>query len=255
MEKAAGTPRTKLDTHAKAYLKALGLSKQAIKSYELLLVNGPLSARQAANYSKSFASAEYRLFYELEKRQLVIKLPGRPRRFEALAINDGLQASMVNHEEQLKQLLYFSDNATSDPLSIIVGRQKVYDLYAVYAKKAQRQICVYSIGIAYSSELAKTQAAAVKRGVSIRHVVQEVKAANYYVISRWLKLGIALRTLKRPRGYHLTIIDDSCAIVTFSNPKDTEQRLSMLTTDKNTISIFQSQFEDIWDSAKVLKNL
>ncbi len=237
-----------------AYLKTIGLSKDAIRLYESSLKLGPLSAREAAEQSTAFPSAEYRLFYELEKRVLVRRLPGWPRRFEALALSDGLQASMVNQEQQLKQLLNHTDLEGSDQASILMGRQKVYEVYAQYARKAQTQICIYAIGIAYTPELAKTQAGAVKRGVVIRHVVQEVKTANYYVISRWLKLGIALRMLKRPRGYHLTIIDNTCAIVTFSNPDDTEKRVSLFTTDKNIIAIFQAQFEAIWQAAKTINN-
>ncbi len=239
-----------LDDEQKAYLKRIGMSKEAVRLYNMLLVLGPLSAQDAATHTLDFPSAEYRLFYDLEEKGLVRRLPGRPRRFEALPTIDGLQTSYVQQEKELQALLTNTLGGADELASIIIGRQKVYEAYITYAKKAQKDICIYAIGVAYSKELAKTQADAVKRGVRIRHIVQEVKAGNYYVVSRWLKLGIALRTLKRPRGYHVTIIDNSHAIVTFSDPQDTERRVSMLTTDKNTIAIFQSQFESLWSAAK-----
>lgn len=235
-----------------SYLKKIGLSKAAIRLYADLLQAGGLSAQEAAALHGSFASAQYRLFYELERRELVRCLAGRPKRFEALPVGDGLQASLVKQEKTLEQLITGRLGSDTETMHILVGRQEVYDAYMYYARQAKKQICLYAIGIAYSKELAATQKAVVKRGVLIRHVVQEVKAANYYVISRWLKLGIELRTLKRPRGYHLTIIDDSCAIVTFSNPRNTDQRMSLLTTNPDIIAILQTQFEPIWRAARVI---
>lgn len=277
MAKCDNATGDRLKAGDRVYLKSIGLSREGIRLYELLLRQGVLTAREAGELSGALAAGEYRLLYELEERGLVRRLPGRPRRFAALALSDGLQASLAHQEQRLKSLLDQTAGGlrggtkggnngaqpgadrvaealeTGGQAHILVGRQKVYEIYAQYARQAKKQICIYAIGIAYTLELAKVQAGAVKRGVEIRHVVQEVKAANYYVISRWLQLGIALRTLKRPRGYHLTIVDDVCAIVTFSDPADTEQRVSLLTTDPNTIAILQAQFEPIWAAARPLK--
>ena len=232
------------------YLRQIGLSKHAVELYELLLERGPLSAQEAAVNTEAFASAQYRLFYELESRELVRRLSGRPLRFEALPLSDGLQASLLNQERQLESLVNHA--ASDDVASLLIGRQKVYDTYMRLAANATQQICIYAIGIAYSEDLARTQTNAVARGVAIRHVVQEVKPSNYYVIDRWLRLGVQLRTLKRPRGYHLTIIDGTSAIVTFSNPSNTEERVSLLTHNPNIISLFQAQFESVWRHAKAV---
>lgn len=243
---------SKLNVSEKLYLKKIGLTQKAIELYQKLLAEGPLTAREAAVFSSAFPSAEYRLFYDLEKRELVRRLSGRPLRFEALKISDGLQASLASQHNQLKQLVE-AEETGKDVANIIIGRQKVYDTYIKNAQKAQSQINIYSIGIAYNKGIEETQKAAVERGVSIKHVVQEMKPSNYFVIRRWLKYGVNLRVLERPRGYHLSIIDDACAIVTFSDPNDTEHRVSMITNDKNIISIFQSQFSVIWQTAQIPK--
>lgn len=244
-----------LSNHQKEYLKKIHISKEGVRLYNILLNLGPLSAQEAALHTKNFPSAEYRLFYELEKVGLVLRTPGRPLRFDALNIGDGLQTSYVRQEKEMQSLLSETLEDSGKLANIIIGRQKVYETYISYAKNAQKSICIYAIGIAYSKELAKTQADAIKRGVSVRHIVQEVKISNYFVVSRWLKLGVTLRTLKQPRGYHLTIVDDSCAIVTFSDSKDTEKRVSMVTNDKNVVAIFQNQFESLWSTAKVYRKL
>jgi sugar-specific transcriptional regulator TrmB len=240
--------RSQLRQKDKSYLKKIGLSKNAVRLYETALVHGPLSAKEAVSYTGSLQEAEYRLFYKLEDRQLVRRITGWPRRFEALPLHDGLQASLVQQEKQLEALV--SKISLSQTANIILGRQELYRVYNTYARKAESQVSIYAIGIAYSEELAKTQAIAVKRGVNIRHVVQQVKPSNFYIIDRWQKLGIQIRQLKRSRGYHLTIIDHSYAIVTFSDPKNTDQRVSLMTSEPHIIAIFQAQFESIWRHAK-----
>lgn len=233
------------------YLKKIGLSRDAIQLYQAVLTSGPLSAKDASARTGKLAEAEYRLFYELESKRLVTRIEGWPRRFKALPLGDGLQASLLNEEKELEKMVSRLPNLNS--ASVVIGRQEVYRIYSRYARKAKKQICIYAIGIAYTNELAKAQAGAAKRGVSIRHVVQEVKSSNFFVIDRWLRLGVKMRILKRPRGYHLVIIDGGCAIVTFSNPKDTDQRVSLITTEPYVVSIFQSQFESIWKNARPIE--
>lgn len=248
---AAQTAQARLRDKDKAYLKKIGLSKEAVRLYEVTLMHGPLSAKKAGEHTGSLQEAEYRLFYELEDRRLVRRIEGWPRRFEALPLSDGLQASLAQEEKQLEALV--AKAPLDGAANIIIGRQEVYRAYSRHARRAKKQICIYAIGIAYTEELAKTQAAARKRGVAIRHVVQEVKPSNFYVIDRWQKLGVQMKALKRPRGYHVTIIDDTHAIVTFSDPQDTDHRVSLLTGDPHIIAIFQSQFESIWRHARVIE--
>jgi sugar-specific transcriptional regulator TrmB len=240
-----------LKSKEKAYLKKIGLSKAAISVYESVLNHGPLSAKDASMHTGSLQEAEYRLFYELENKKLVARIEGWPRRFKALPLNQALQASVLQEEKELKKLM--GEIAETDSASLVIGRQEIYRLYSRYARKAKEHIDIYAIGIAYTDELAKVQAGAAKRGVTIRHVVQEVKPSNFYIIDRWLKLGIRMRLLKRTRGYHLVVIDNDYAIVTFSDPVDTDQRVSLVTTQPHVVAIFQSQFESIWRHARTIK--
>lgn len=232
------------------YLKRIGLSKSAIRLYDLSLLLGPISAQDAATHTFEFPSSEYRLLYLLQSKNLLRRLPGRPRKFQALPVLDGLQASLASEERELTNLIKHDTSKNDGSAAILIGREKLYSTYINYANKAQKQICIYAIGIAYSKALAKTQTNAIKRGIYIRHVVQEVKPQNYHAIDKWVKAGVDLRILKKERGYHLTIIDDICAIVTFSDSQDTEKRISMQTNNPAIICIFQTQFEEIWQAAK-----
>lgn len=246
--KLASSP---LPEDAKQYLHRIGLSFSAIALYELLLRNGRLSAQDAAEYNNDFASAQYRLFYDLESRQLVRRIAGRPLRFEALPLRLGLASSFQDNNRELEYLIrgsLKSDNL-SQPFQLIMGRRDLYAAYVRYADKAKHEIWLYSIGIAFSDKLEATQRSAIKRGVSIRHVIQQRKLSNQHVVAKWLRAGVRLRYLKQPRGFHFFIIDSSIVCLTFSDPNDTDKRLSIITSDGSAIELFRGQFRDIWDKA------
>ncbi len=230
------------------YLREVGLSKEAIRLYELLIQKGKLTAQEAANFTGDHPSAEYRLFYFLEDRELVRRISGRPRSFEALPLKDGLQASFVDQQHELGSLLKLAINRipTLEQATVVVGRQALYDMYVTLAPHAKHEICIYSIGIAYSNDLAQVQGDVIKRGVRVRHVVQQQKASNYYVIKKWLRLGAKVRYLAMPRGYHLTIIDTTHALVTFSDPFDTESRVTLISSNQSVVDIFIAQFNELW---------
>ncbi len=109
------------------YLRRIGLSKTAITLYELLLQNDSLTAQEAAGHMHAFAAAQYRLFYELEQKGLVRQLPGRPRRFRALDMHNGLQASLAKEEKQLETLVVGDAHLADDQATILVGRQAAYE--------------------------------------------------------------------------------------------------------------------------------
>lgn len=242
----------KLSREEQEYLRRIGLSIEAVHLYELLQQKGRLTAQSAASYTYDFPSAEYRLFYDLEKHRLVRRLPGRPRAFEALPMPIGLKLSLQTTENNLHKLIHGVIKQTNavDHLEIIIGRQALYDAYLVLADKAQHEIWLYSIGIAFSEKLESIQRNAVKRGVSIKHVVQQHKISNQHVISKWQRVGVSLRYLKQPRGFHFFVIDQSKVCITFSSPEDTENRLSILTDNEAAVELFCAQFQNIWKSAK-----
>lgn len=248
---------TRLSVDQRVYLRRIGLSIGAVKLYDYLLSAGRLTAQDASRLTQDFPSAHYRLFYELESHKLVRKIQGRPVAFAALPLQLGFKFSFQNNMRELHHLSGIPDkNNKSNPeadTEIIVGRQSLYDAYERLANKAKHEICLFSIGIAYSVRLEKTQRSAIKRGISIKHVVQQRKLSNQHVIAKWLRIGVKLRHLKTQRGFHFFVIDRTNVCITFSEPEDTENRLSVITNNKSATELFVSQFHDIWQRANVIE--
>lgn len=238
-----------LDPGQVEYLKRIHLSNDAIELYDLLLQKGQLTAQDAATFTGHFPSAHYRLFYALQNQNLVRKKLTKPKTFIPLPLEEGLPASLAQTEKKLKQLIKQSATKGGD-VRIILGRQDLYEAYTELAAKAKYEIWVYSIGIAFSDSLEQTQRAAISRGVSIHHIIQQKKLSNRLVISKWLRAGVRLKFLERPRGFHFFIVDEQTVCVTFSDAEDTENRFSIMTKNPAAVEIFTSQFSEIWQEAK-----
>jgi sugar-specific transcriptional regulator TrmB len=205
------------------------------------------SSNREASLRSSFPSAEYRLFYALEHRGLVRRTHQCPITYEPLPLQTGLQASFTLNESTLKRLI--GGHSSQESTELLIGRQAQYDKYMQLADKAKHEIWIYAIGIAYSEDLEAVQRRAVKRGVSIHHVVQQVQVSNYHVVHKWQRLGVRLKHLPSERGYHVSIFDDSTVMMTFSDPLDTDNRISLISTTPQIVQLFRSQFRSIWNEA------
>ena len=239
---------TKLDK--REFLRSLGLSKDAIEVYELLLDrDSAMTAQNIAECLMIFPSAVYRLFYELEGIGLLTREARRPRSYKALLPEIGFSRAAENRRLQLeKQLSSLSLAAPTQtvPAELVIGREALYSRYEIEAVKAVSTIDVHSIGIAYSKSLHDTQRQAIQCGVRIRHIVQEFNPSNFHVINSWKELGVDIRLLKSARGFHMMVFDQSKVIVSFSNPLDTRDRISIVTENATAVNLFRSYFQALW---------
>lgn len=245
----------KLSSSEFEYLRRVGLSFDAIDVYELLLSSPQLTAHEISLKLNLFSTAVYRLCYELEGAKLITINRVRPRRFVAVNKQTGLNASFENEKQVLENLIKGNVSKPSDDIAdLIIGRQAVYDAYINHAASARNTIRVYSIGIAYSEDLEKTQASARRRGVAIHHIVQQKNLRNQHVIVKWQRLGVRMKYAPAGRGVHFYLIDEKIVCVTFSDPEETENRLSFVTNNVAAIQLFSSQFETLWREAKEISN-
>lgn len=235
----------------KDFLQKIGLSTQQVAIYEILLkCNIPLKVNQIASMLGVFPHALYRQLADLESRGFIV-VSGRPKKVHAIPKTVALPVVYKAYVAELARLVdqYESVKKESEIQTILIGRRPVYDYYIAEAYTASRSIDIYSIGIAYSDELYLAQKHASERGVAIRHVLQELKPENYYIAHKWAELGVSLKILKKSRGYHLFVIDRKLAVITFSNDKDTEQRVSIVVKG-SVVDTFSDQFEQIWQKAR-----
>lgn len=240
-----------LTVNERDLLRKVGLSKRTLSLYEHLLEHESLTAKKAAVLSNEFPAAEYRLFEQLEKLGLIVRSNGRPAVFTALPKKVGLKAAYLQFRSGLELLIVrIGGGAGEHHTEIIVGRRALYKRYIELAEQSKHEICIYAIGIAFSKELVSSQESALARGVRIRHVLQQVKPSNFHVAYKWQRLGVRLRHAPSERGFHMMLFDGKTALISFSNPNNTDDRLSLLTNNPAALRLFEADFRHIWANAR-----
>jgi sugar-specific transcriptional regulator TrmB len=232
-------------------LDRLGLSKRAIVLYEHLLRQDSLTAKQAAIIMKELPSAEYRLFRQLEQLGLIRRSTARPVVFTAISKEIGLRAAYLRFRFDLEKLVEKAAAGENEyHLEVMIGRQALYQKYIELAGQSRQEICIYAIGIAYSKELERSQQLALKRGVRIRHILQQIKPSNFHVTHKWQRLGVQLRYAQSERGFHFMLFDAEVALISFSDPENTDDRLSIVTNNPAAVRLFETDFQHIWSNAR-----
>ncbi len=232
----------------RGFLRELGLSKNAIEVYERTLQNGPTTASAVADDVVRYPSAQYRLFYALEEFGLVFRKSGRPRAWLAIEPERAFQHALA-HKKSLIEERYAQTQGleiSASNTDVLYGKDALYSAYIRYAEQALSTIDVFAIGVAYSKDLMTTQRKVLARGVRVRHVVQEIMLRNLHIVRTWQRLGVDVRHLPSKRGLHLMIFDESIVIVSFSDPIDTENRLSLVLTNPAQVKMFVAMFQGIW---------
>lgn len=247
----------KFSSTEELFFKELGLSDHEIQVYQVLAAKKTRghTAQNVASVLTVYPNAVYRIFRRLESFGLARLAQRRPLAYQVTDKVQSYVAAATQKKSSLDVLLgqVAPHGDAKNGVRIIVGRQALYNRYVELAQRAKTEICVFAIGIAYSEELRAVQKNAIKQGVRIRHIVQKLQPSNYSIIHKWQGLGVGVRYFEQKHGYHLTIIDQNIALVTFSSPEDTEDRLSIEVSHSSAVQLFQSQFEILWVSSKDIK--
>ena len=236
------------------FLDTIGVTQDEKSVYDLLLYgNKPFTAQNIASSIAIFPSACYRLFYSLENLGAIKQVGVRPKSYIAIKPKFAFPIMAELKREAISasvNTLKFNDTPASSSVEILIGRQALYERYCIEVSKSSHIISAHSIGIAYSDEMYNVMRLALKRGVVIRYAFQQYKSENFHILKKWKDMGVNLRHYKSERGFHLMLFDNEKVLLSFSNPNNTEDRISIFTTDKTAIAVFKSYFEGVWLNAR-----
>lgn len=240
------------------YRQTLGLTALEAEVYEMLLLVGSLPADQIAIGLDCSRHAVYRIVNDLVKHRFAVIRKGWPRIYEAVPLSVALyQVEQTNRAEQATlqaTMLGAALQSSSTPeIGLLSGRQALYDRYVVEAQKAETEILVFAIGIAYSAILQDVQEEVCRKGVEVRHIVQRYTRENYHIIKKWQRLGVKMRHHPAPLGFHLMVFDGQTVILSLSNPQDTEQRTSMVLHNPVAAVAMRDYFFSVWATSGVIR--
>jgi sugar-specific transcriptional regulator TrmB len=241
------------------YQKDLGLTPHEAAMYEYLLDHGARAALEIAEQLDCLPNAVYRLGRALQEYGFVVVIKRRPIKYQAVPLRAAVERVRERQTRQedamysaLLNVASLKREGSKYEVETVIGRQALYERYIEESARAKQEILIFAIGIAYSEQLKASQAAALERGVHIRHIIQKKDPDNYHVIHTWRRMGVKLRHYPAPAGFHLMIFDAERVILTLSNPTETDERISLVVRHPVAAGTLRDYFFTIWAKSRLL---
>jgi sugar-specific transcriptional regulator TrmB len=239
------------------YRKQLTITTQELQLYDAIMHLGVPNAREIAQYMGIKTQAVYRLATTLEERQFITVQRQRPQLFRAVPLVTVLATTRQQTlDTQAAMQAIITQTLTrqhdTQTIDIIHGRAALYDRYILEAQQAQYEIVVFSIGIAYNDRLYTVQSEARQRGVEIRHIVQQYTKSNYHIIKKWQRLGVKMRLYETAVGFHVMVFDGKTLLLSFSDPNDTDNRVSMVIHNTAAVNALREYYFTVWSQASLI---
>jgi len=255
-------------------LAAYDLTKTQAKIYITLTALGVASASEIANLSKIRREEVYRVLPTLEKRGLVIRKLGTPRRFSAIPPENGIDQLIRTkldimkeeidslREKQSRLILKLKAvrlpvQQESQSIEVIPNKNSTLMRLIEMTQNAKHQIDVVTsleeLKMAHINR-SKTLTERLIKIVKIRAITETQKldtlTKNYIKTSKAFNNPIELRQVQVP-PFNLIIVDGNEAMWGKFKPKDEDATTYLWTNDPVHVGILKTSFEKLWkDSSR-----
>ena len=65
-------------------------------------------------------------------------------------------------------------------------------------------------------------------------------------------MGVNMRHFDGVSGFHIVVYDEEKVMVTFSDVDNTDNRLSIITTNSAAVEMFNTKFQEIWNCSTAI---
>ncbi len=241
-------------------LTDLGLSSDQASIYVLLSSAGSLSAKEVAEQSGIVVNSIYRLIASLEGMGLIRTLETTPKKFQPVEPKIALSklveektALLNNTSNRVIEALSSAETKQETTMSTLTGQKELFDDFVRRTKKAKTEVLVISIGEEVPDSIWGSVQDAISRGVKARFIFHQNTKENVLLIKRWQSMGVDVRHVPN-EGYHLFVFDDSAAVMSASNPKNTKERTGVVIINKSLIAAMRVYFEQQWELGRKAGN-
>lgn len=238
-------------------LAKLGLTADQSSIYLLLLSRGSLTAKTIAKEQGIIVNSVYRSINVLINIGLAIELDVTPKQFQAVPPTVGITQLAEKKTNQLQELseslikqLPIKENPNRLSMELLTGRKELFEKFVDLAKQANQEILVISIGEPVPESIWQATQDALNRGLKPKYLFHKYDKDNIMLIKRWKTMGVPIRHIPG-EGYHLNIFDQSVAILSASNPKQSKERSGVVIYNDAIIDVLRTYFFQQWDLAIV----
>lgn len=243
------------DKYYEKRLVRLGLSLHEARTYYALLKKGPLSVLNLAAKLKVFPTALYRILEKLKQEHMITLTIHRPKTFTAVNPDIALESFVRNRISGLEniksELLPGLTTAPEDAdtrIDLLGGKDELFRSYVSLAESAHNEILIISLGEKVSEEILLANRDCIERGVRIRFIVHRHDGTNRMILNRWIRMGLAIRYSKG-EGFHIAVADRKTALLSVSDPKNPEKRVTLKIHSRNLARVLAEYFDNLWEKA------
>ena len=237
-------------------LKKLDLTTQEAQIYLLLVKEGPQSANDIADKIHIFSNAVYRTTKRLSTKGFISILNTFPASYKAIDPRFILQITakrksdelIANAIETIKLLKGNNTLHKYHQLQFSPDKDKFYTIGKDIVDKARKEILIISIGETIPKELLLSMRKAKKRDVQIFMIVQKYDKNNIGVIENFKKNGYKIKYFPE-KGFHLVVTDCRNLILGTTNPKNTNERISIQLLSRGLSKALRDYFYSVWEKA------
>ena len=258
-------------------LKSLGLTQYEIRTLKTLIVLSASTAEEIHKQTDIPTPRIYDTIDSLEKKGLVRIIPGRPKRFELINLEEGLQKFIDFKENEYQEELKKMDSISKQILSLlsdpdyqshlIIKPDELLEAYSSLEgmqlktieiiKKAKKEICIFT-NVFYWFEKAKDSIIdALNNGVNVRVLmkIEDDRSRNY--AKSLVSLGANVRKIEDnivlARG---TLVDqEQVVFVIWVSPVKQEKYVYRphFSSNPGIIELFSNNFEYLWEKGEMVR--
>jgi sugar-specific transcriptional regulator TrmB len=243
-------------------LRSLGLTEYEAKVYTALLRAKTATGGQVAKASKVPHGKTYEALHSLSEKGLVTILPVEPKLFKVVEPDKGLKVLIERKTAALREaeraVLESSRKIAAPPkeeavekLEVYSGIEKQYELAGRLMDETKKQLLILSRGEKVPYAVLHKGRNLIKRGIDYRLMVYEFDG-NREWIKKFVETGLEVRHFKTGE-FTLAIRDKEEVLLVIRNPKNLEDRITLLFRDKAIAIAMATYFETIWKNAIIVK--
>ncbi|MHA1952527.1 MAG: TrmB family transcriptional regulator [Candidatus Heimdallarchaeaceae archaeon] len=252
-------------------LKALGLTLYEIKTLKTLIALSESTAEEIHKQTDIPTPRIYDTIESLQKKGLVRIISGRPKRFVALNLEEGLKNFLrfrdQEYQEELTSIGKISEEIVSllsDPdyqSQLIIKPDELLEAYsslgemqsktAEIIEKASNEICIFTNVFYWFNQVEASLEKASDRGISIRVLMSVEDDTSKQIAKDLSSIGAKVRTITSgsvlARG---TIVDqEQVVFVIWVSPVKQEKFVYRphFSSNLGIIELFTNNFEYLWE--------
>lgn len=239
---------------------AVGLSKQAIEVYKLLLQDRSLAVNEIEQKLKITRQNVYRLTEHLISNGLIEKVEGYPVKYSAKSVNEARKNYLAEQGSWFSSL--FSNSGLMGNIVKTVKDEKPFEILFFHNRdehieqltkevnKAKTSIkyIILVLPVGVPAELMHAQLQAIKRGVEFKLLALEHTKENHTILMSYKHMGAKVRHGKF-LGWHLFLIDDDITSITMFDPENKIMQTGVYFVHKGINREMQGIFEKYWNEA------